>query len=184
MKNLQPCCKPLENSYHVITFPSVELSSWPMLPNDHQQVALGHQGRIQKATVTRRCKLKHIKNHAVGHNMTLGNLSGIGLLRFVFAFLNLCCPKGMFLQFMFAGCRRQRRISLGHHFRKLSFIYLHIKFPHVCVSWNRCCSFLPLIKAKVRIELQGPMIFGRLYPSAFLAESQHATPGTLEKGSQ
>ena len=136
---------------------------------------LGHQGRIQKATAKEDVSWNTSKTMQWVITWHLGT-SGIGLLRFVFAFLNLCCPKGMFLQLMFAGCRRQRRISLGHHFRKLS-----TSSSPMCVSWNRCCSFLPL-KAKVRIELQGPMIFGRLYPSAFLAESQHATPGTLEKG--
>ena len=105
-----------------------------MLPNDHQQVALGTK-RIQKATsqdITRRCKLKHIQNYAAGQNMTLGNLIGIGLLGFVVPFLNFCCPKGMFLHV--SWLQKTASNFTGTSFPE-AFIHIsaHQVLPCVCV---------------------------------------------------
>lgn len=110
-----------------------------MLPNDHQQVALGTE-RIQKATSQEDVSWntsKTFKNHAVGQNMTLGNLIGIGLLGFVVPFLNFCCPKGMFLHV--SWLQKTASNFTGTSFPE-AFIHIsaHQVLPCVCVSWNRC----------------------------------------------
>lgn len=92
---------------------------------------LGNQ-KDPKGDITRRCKLKHIKNHAVGQNMTLGNLIGIGLLGFVVPFLNFCCPKGMFLHV--SWLQKTASNFTGTSFPE-AFIHIsaHQVLPCVCV---------------------------------------------------